>query len=65
MANEESTTLQNILAAGKEEFLEKGFKSASLRNIVKTAELRQVHFTVIFLARRHFLPLLLKNMQRL
>ena len=37
MANEESTTLQNILAAGKEEFLEKGFKSASLRNIVKTA----------------------------
>ena len=37
MANEESATLQNILAAGKEEFLEKGFKSASLRNIVKTA----------------------------
>ena len=37
IANEESTTLQNILAAGKEEFLEKGFKSASLRNIVKTA----------------------------
>lgn len=37
MSNEESTTLQNILAAGKEEFLQKGFKSASLRNIVKTA----------------------------
>ena len=37
MAYEESTTLQNILEAGKEEFLEKGFKSASLRNIVKTA----------------------------
>lgn len=37
MANEESKTLQNILAAGKNEFLEKGFKSASLRNIVKTA----------------------------
>ena len=37
MANEESTTLQNILKAGKAEFLEKGFKSSSLRNIVKTA----------------------------
>ena len=61
MANEESTTLQNILAAGKEEFLEKGFKSISS----KRQELRQVRFTVIFPARRHFLPLLLKNMQRL
>lgn len=37
MINEESTTLENILAAGKEEFLEKGFKSSSLRNIVKKA----------------------------
>ena len=34
---EESNTLQKILEAGKAEFLEKGFKSASLRNIVKTA----------------------------
>lgn len=37
MSNEESSTLQNILVAGKREFLEKGFKSASLRNIVKSA----------------------------
>lgn len=37
MSNEESSTLQNILVAGKREFLEKGFKSASLRNIAKTA----------------------------
>lgn len=37
MSNNESTTLQNILQAGKDEFLKKGFKSASLRNIVKTA----------------------------
>ena len=37
MANEESTTLKNILSAGKAEFLEKDFNSASLRNIVKTA----------------------------
>ena len=34
---EESNTLQKILEAGKAEFLEKGFKSASLRNIVKIA----------------------------
>ena len=31
------TTLNSILNAAKEEFLEKGFLSASLRNIVKTA----------------------------
>lgn len=37
MSNEDSKTLQNILVAAKEEFLQKGFKSASLRNIVKTA----------------------------
>ena len=37
MINEESSTLQNILVAAKQEFLGKGFKSASLRNIVKTA----------------------------
>lgn len=37
MSNEESTTLKNILSAGKAEFLEKDFNSASLRNIVKTA----------------------------
>lgn len=37
MSSEELTTLENIHAAGKKEFLEKGFKSASLRNIVKMA----------------------------
>lgn len=37
MSNEDAVTLQNILNAGKKEFLEKGFKSASLRNIVKEA----------------------------
>ena len=37
MANENSETLNKIVAAGKAEFLEKGFKSASLRNIVKNA----------------------------
>lgn len=37
MSNEDAITLQNILNAGKKEFLQKGFKSASLRNIVKEA----------------------------
>lgn len=37
MACEDKTTLELILNAAKEEFLEKGFKSASLRNIVKKA----------------------------
>ena len=37
MSGEENTTLGRILSAAKTEFLEKGFKSASLRNIVKDA----------------------------
>lgn len=35
--NKTEKTLENILNAAQSEFLEKGFKSASLRNIVKTA----------------------------
>lgn len=37
MACEDKTTLELILNAAKEEFLDKGFQSASLRNIVKKA----------------------------
>lgn len=37
MSNDDISTLQNILEAGKREFLEKGFNGASLRNIVKEA----------------------------
>ncbi len=37
MSEAEQTTLNLILSAAMQEFLEKGFKSASLRNIVKTA----------------------------
>ncbi len=37
MSETEKTTLQNILLVAKAEFLEKGFRGASLRNIVKTA----------------------------
>lgn len=37
MSETEQTTLNLILTAAMQEFLERGFKSASLRNIVKTA----------------------------
>lgn len=37
MGDEKQTTLNSILSAAMQEFFEKGFKSASLRNIVKTA----------------------------
>lgn len=37
MSETEQTTLERIHAAAKQEFLEKGFRGASLRNIVKTA----------------------------
>lgn len=37
MKKEDVNTLQRILKEGKKEFLEKGFKDASLRNIVKNA----------------------------
>lgn len=37
MNEAEQTTLEKIHAAAKQEFMEKGFQSASLRNIVKTA----------------------------
>lgn len=35
--SDESNTLERIIAAGADEFLEKGFQRASLRNIVKNA----------------------------
>lgn len=37
MGNNKVSTLERIHEAAKKEFMEKGFKSASLRNIVKTA----------------------------
>ncbi|WP_304508896.1 TetR/AcrR family transcriptional regulator [Anaerotignum sp.] len=37
MSTNDLNTLQKIMAVGKKEFLEKGFKDASLRNIVKCA----------------------------
>ena len=37
MGESEKSTLELIHTAAKEEFMEKGFQAASLRNIVKTA----------------------------
>lgn len=37
MCETQQTTLKLILKAAMQEFLEKGFKSAYLRNIVKTS----------------------------
>ena len=37
MSSDEINTLEKIMQEGKKEFLEKGFKDASLRNIVKRA----------------------------
>ncbi|KXL52160.1 DNA-binding transcriptional repressor AcrR [Anaerotignum neopropionicum] len=37
MCTDDLNTLQKIMAEGKKEFLDKGFKDASLRNIVKRA----------------------------
>lgn len=37
MSKDDLNTLQKIMSEGKKEFLEKGFKDASLRNIVKRA----------------------------
>ena len=44
MINKDNGTLENILNAGKEEFLEKGFLSSSLRNIVKKANVTTGEF---------------------
>lgn len=51
----EQTTLHLILSAAMREFLEKGFKSASLRNIVKTAGVTTGAFMVTMTARKNYL----------
>lgn len=51
----EQTTLENILSAGKHEFMEKDFQTASLRKIVRDAGVTTVHFMAIFLEKKHCL----------
>lgn len=52
MGIEELTTRQLIIDAAKQEFLDKGFPKASLRNIAKTQMSPQAHFTAIFQLKR-------------
>ena len=53
-----SATLNHILLAAMEEFSDKGFLGASLRQIVKKPVLPPGRFMAIFPARRLYLPLL-------
>lgn len=46
------STLEKILAAAKAEFLEKGYQSASLRNIVKSAGVTTGAFYGYYSSRR-------------
>ena len=50
MSEAEQTTLHLIHSAAMQEFLEKGYKSASLRNIVKTAGVTTGAFYGYYLA---------------
>lgn len=51
---EESATQQKILEAAKQEFLEKGFQGASLRNIVKTAGVTTGAFMDTIPIKKHY-----------
>lgn len=59
--NEE--TKAKIEKAALDEFMEKGFANASLRQIVKMQDLPQVRFTNIFLLKRIYLLRWLNRMQ--
>ena len=48
-------TLENIHRAAKTEFLEKGYKDASLRNIVKSVGMTTGAFTDITKVKKNFL----------
>ena len=64
MLDQISPTLQKILDAGMEEFQEKGFRDASLRQIVKNAGVTTGAFYGYFPARRPCLPPLWNPMLR-
>lgn len=61
MSESEKTTLGTILAAAKDEFLAKGFKSASLRNIVKTAGVTTGAFYGYFAGKEELFDALVRN----
>lgn len=61
MNSEDSATLTLILSSAKAEFLEKGFKSASLRNIVKTAGVTTGAFYGYFSSKSELFSALVDN----
>ncbi len=61
MSESERMTLQNILAAAGEEFLQKGFQGASLRNIVKKAGVTTGAFYGYFKSKEELFDALVKN----
>lgn len=61
MGESESTTLQNILSAASEEFLQKGFQGASLRNIVRKAGVTTGAFYGYFKSKEELFDALVKD----
>ena len=55
MNKKEQTTLNRIFSAALQEFLEKGYQSASLRNIVKMAGVTTGAFMATIKARKNYL----------
>lgn len=58
---ETHSTLEHIHIAAKKEFLEKGFRSASLRNIVKSAGVTTGAFYGYYSSKEELLPHLWTN----
>lgn len=61
LSESERTTLQNILAVACEEFLQKGFQGASLRNIVRRANVTTGAFYGYFKSKEELFDALVKN----
>ena len=54
MSTKAEDTQKNILDTARKHFLKDGLTGASLRNIVKDADLLLAHFTNIIRRKRHF-----------
>lgn len=61
MSDSEKTTLENILDAAQDEFLEKGFQGASLRSIVKKAGVTTGAFYGYYKSKEELLDALVKE----
>lgn len=61
MSEHELTTLENILTVAREEFLQKGFQGASLRNIVRQAGVTTGAFYGYFKSKEDLFDILVKE----